>query len=316
MLALLSEVECFEGRYKAAVRHAEDAYRIAVQCEHERNRSGALLRITLANAYLGNVDAARAAGAQAEELMLRNEDFHSRGASAMVLIFLSSRSGTHKPYSTMRFRLRNLSSSATSRSQDRSSASWRSHRGTRRGRRPRTGVVFSQGVGRACDRSRRSWALAEGARSRALYEAARGRFEEALVAAEAGLREYERLPEPFQRARTLLVRGTIQRRAKQRRAARESLSQALAIFEELGARLWAEKLARSLRASGAAPPATRPTPTEAQVAARAAAGETNREIADALFMSVKTVEANLSRVYRKLDVSSRRQLGGKLERQT
>ena len=119
-----------------------------------------------------------------------------------------------------------------------------------------------------------------------------------------------------ERGRAARPRASIQRRAKQRRAARESLSQALAIFEELGARLWAERARTELARIGGRASGDELTPTEAQVAARAAAGETNREIADALFMSVKTVEANLSRVYRKLDVSSRRQLGGKLERQT
>jgi DNA-binding CsgD family transcriptional regulator len=151
------------------------------------------------------------------------------------------------------------------------------------------------------------------ARSHALIEAAYGRFDEALAAAESGLRVHERLPDPFERARTLLVRGVVQRRARQRRAARESLSQALAVFDKLGAPLWSARTRAEIARIGGRAAGNELTPTEAQVAARAAAGETNREIADSLFMSVKTVETNLSRVYRKLDVSSRRQLGPKLE---
>ena len=95
-----------------------------------------------------------------------------------------------------------------------------------------------------------------------------------------------------------------------------SLEEALAVFEKLGAPLWAERARAELARIGGRASGDELTPTEAQVAARAAAGETNREIAEALFMSVKTVEANLSRVYRKLDVSSRRQLRPKLEHQT
>jgi DNA-binding CsgD family transcriptional regulator len=123
---------------------------------------------------------------------------------------------------------------------------------------------------------------------------------------------------PFERARTLLALGTIHRRAKQRREAREALEGALGTFGGLGARLWAEKARAELAAIGGRPAATgHLTPTEERVARLAAAGRTNREIAEALFLSVRTVETHLSRAYHKAGVRSRTELGFALDaRQT
>jgi len=78
-------------------------------------------------------------------------------------------------------------------------------------------------VGRRLDRPR---ALACGARCRGLLHAAHGDLPAALAALERALAEHERLPVPLERARTLLVLGTIQRRLKQRAAARASLEEA------------------------------------------------------------------------------------------
>jgi DNA-binding CsgD family transcriptional regulator len=89
---------------------------------------------------------------------------------------------------------------------------------------------------------------------------------------------------------------------------------ALAGFEQLGAQPWIVRTRRELHATGARlgplpeQPVQRLTPQELQVAIIAATGATNREIAASLFLSPKTVDFHLGKVYRKLEVRSRRQL--------
>jgi len=157
------------------------------------------------------------------------------------------------------------------------------------------------------------WSLATGARVRALVSAARGDLESALAAVQQAMERHEQLALPFERARTLLVKGVIERRARRRAEATQCFEQALQIFENLGARLWAERAQAELdrvglrRTSGA-----ELTEGERRVAVLAARGLTNREVAAALFMSPKTVEANLSRAYRKLGIRSRAELGAQM----
>ena len=128
------------------------------------------------------------------------------------------------------------------------------------------------------------------------------------------MRELERVVQPFELGRTLLAAGAIQRRLKQKRSARERLEKARTIFENLQAPLWVEKAQAELaRIGGRAPSPTELTPTEKQVAELVAEGRTNREVAQTLFLSVHTVEANLKRVFRKLDVRSRTELAIKLD---
>jgi DNA-binding NarL/FixJ family response regulator len=118
---------------------------------------------------------------------------------------------------------------------------------------------------------------------------------------------------PFERARTLLALGQTQRRAKQRRAARESLGEALTLFDGLGSLLWADRTRVELaRIGGRAAGNGELTPTERRVAELVADGRSNKEAAAELFVSVKAVEANLSRVYAKLGVRSRSELARKL----
>jgi DNA-binding CsgD family transcriptional regulator len=110
------------------------------------------------------------------------------------------------------------------------------------------------------------------------------------------------------------VAGEIHRRAKRKRLARTALEEAIEMFARLGAALWLE-IARSelARIPGrrAGANAGTLTATERQVADLVSAGRTNREVAEALFLSVHTVEANLRRIYRKLGVRSRTELAAR-----
>jgi ATP/maltotriose-dependent transcriptional regulator MalT len=160
----------------------------------------------------------------------------------------------------------------------------------------------------------RAWMLAVGARCQGMLLAAHGDIEAASAAAERALREHERLPMPFELARTQLLVGQVQRRRRQREAASVTLRKALAAFEDLRTPLWAERARAELnRASGTRTRAEL-TASEHRVAELAASGMSNRDMAAALFISPKTVEANLSRIYRKLNIHSRAELGGLMGR--
>ena len=154
-------------------------------------------------------------------------------------------------------------------------------------------------------------------RCRGLLLAASGDLPGALAAIEAAIEQHERVSRPFELARTLLALGVIQRRAKKKAAARQTLVGVLTTFERLGARLWAEEAQAELaRIGGRAPSRWELTPTEEQVAALVAGGHTNKEVAARLFMSVRTVDWNLRKIYAKLGIHSRRELAARAHRPT
>jgi DNA-binding CsgD family transcriptional regulator len=156
----------------------------------------------------------------------------------------------------------------------------------------------------------RPWAAGTALRCRGLIRGAEGRHEEAIADHRAALDVLAGAGQPLEIARTLLALGTEQRRAKQRRAARESLTAAIAAFGDLSAALWAERARTELARLGGRRAADRDelTETERRIAELAAEGRPNREIAAALFVSERTVESNLTRAYRKLGVRSRTEL--------
>jgi DNA-binding CsgD family transcriptional regulator len=142
---------------------------------------------------------------------------------------------------------------------------------------------------------------------------------EGLVASEfdppfmRALELHERRPAPFERARTALAYGTRLTRADRRAEARERLRESLATFEELEAAPWAERARERLRAAGAVErqPVSDPdelTAQETRIALAVAKGATNREVAAELFLSPKTIEYHLGRVYRKVGIRSRTEL--------
>ncbi|HEX5798987.1 MAG TPA: AAA family ATPase [Gaiellaceae bacterium] len=158
----------------------------------------------------------------------------------------------------------------------------------------------------------RGWITAALPRARALVLAAEGDVGAALAALDE-LDVAEASKRPFDLGSTLLVRGRLQRRARQKRAAAESLGEALEIFERLGALPWIEQARHELDRVGLRRAPADLTATELRVAELAAGGLTNKEVAAKAFMSPKTVEANLARVYRKLGIRSRAELGARIE---
>ena len=117
---------------------------------------------------------------------------------------------------------------------------------------------------------------------------------------------------PFELAMAQFHYGEWLRRARRPRDARAQLSAAVTAFEKLGAVRLAEYAARELQATG---PTARPgvlTPQEQQVAELAVRGLRNREIAEQLFISVRTVGAHLNSIYPKLGISGRHHLSAAL----
>jgi ATP/maltotriose-dependent transcriptional regulator MalT len=155
----------------------------------------------------------------------------------------------------------------------------------------------------------RPWMLAVGARCRAMMWAARGDLDAAGAAAQQAMVEHDRLPMPFERARTQLLLGQIQRRARHKEVAAVSVREALATFEELGTPLWAERARVELARANVGPRRSAElTPSQQRVAELAASGMTNRDVATALFVSPKTVEFHLAQIYRQLGIHSRAEL--------
>ena len=157
----------------------------------------------------------------------------------------------------------------------------------------------------------RLWIDATLPRTRALVLAGEGDVEAALAALDAlDLALASALP--FDLGLTFLVRGRLHRRLRQRGAAAEAFRQALEVFERLGAPVWSQRTRVELDRVGLRRASQELTATELRVAQLVAAGLTNREVAGKAFMSPKTVEANLARVYRKLGIHSRAELGARI----
>lgn len=314
VLGIRSAVECAAGEYDRAIAYARDGVAVAKQTTQPGLVAMALYGEAAALAHLGRVDAVRAAAEEGRELAAQTGSNTIAGDGfAGVLGFLELSLGNaraaHEHFAPLPEQL------------------------VHKGLREPTFFFFVpddvealvslgelDAARRLLDEQERRaravgrpWALATCARCSGLVAAAAGDLAGAREHLARALLEHERLPMPFERARTLLVRGTLERRAKRRRAARESLEEAVAIFDQLGTDLWAEKARGELaRIGGRARGGDDLTPTEERVAQLVAEGRTNREVAETLFMSVKTVEANLSRIYGKLGVRSRTELAARI----
>ena len=178
------------------------------------------------------------------------------------------------------------------------------------GRLDEAAALLSNAAARA-EALDRPWLRLIVGRGRGMLEAAQGRLDTALEVLSVAL-DNDRCHQPFERARTQLALGSVHRRNRQKRAARDAITSAASDFERLGARLWVDRAQSELARVGGRAPSDELTATERQVAELIAAGRTYREAAAELFISPKTVQWNLSKVYSKLGIRSRAELPGRL----
>lgn len=171
-------------------------------------------------------------------------------------------------------------------------------------------VLFIEQLERNGQRVGRPWTQAMGARYRSMMHAAHGDFASAVESAHEAMTHHDRMTMPFEKARTQLLVGQLQRRQRRRALAAETLRDAVATFEQLGSQLWADRAREEMaRAELSTRVSAVLSPSEQRVAELAGSGMTIREVAAALFISPKTVDANIVRIYRKLGIHSRAELG-------
>jgi DNA-binding CsgD family transcriptional regulator len=149
-------------------------------------------------------------------------------------------------------------------------------------------------------------------RCRGMLQLANGDIDAAVATLGSAVERARDRVRPMLVARTLLAHGVALRRQGARAHAREHLMEARRAFSQLDSPPWIRRVDDQLERLGARPPVARGsttlTPTERQIAELVASGRSNREIAAALHISLRTVESNLTRVYRKLAVRGRTEL--------
>jgi DNA-binding CsgD family transcriptional regulator/TolA-binding protein len=310
LLYHMAELECWAGNWDQAAAYATEAQEAAERTGQKGVRGFTLYAVALVAAHRGDVESARRSAEEGlvacEEAAIVTAAQLNRGVLGFLALSLGDPAGAHAQFAPA---LQALSAmglvdtgivrcipdeiEALIALGDLDQATALADRLVEQG----------NALGRAS-------ALAAGARGHGLLRAVDGDWEGALRHLATARQAHERLPMPFELGRTLLVEGTIRRRAREKRAARDALESALALFESLGATLWTEKARAELqRVGGRRRGSPRIlSPTEERVAALVATGYTNKEVANSLFMSVKTVESNLRHIFRKLGVVSRREL--------
>jgi DNA-binding CsgD family transcriptional regulator len=304
----LSLAEWISGRWPKAMQAAEEGADIALAAGQGIGRAFALSARALVAASLGLEKEARSAAAEAIGLAEQGSMFATTTSRwALALLELS----LERPH---------LAREALGPVVDRCQAGRIGEPGAMRfvtdeiealiwlGDRDRAAARL-RWFEKCAEAVRRRSALAAALRCQGHLALAAGAAEQALAHFVSAVQEFDAMGLPFEHGRTLLALGSAQRHAGHRRAGRESLEDARVVFEELGATFWAARAAREAqRISGRAPARGRLTPSERRVAELVAEGRTNREVAAILYVTPRTVEGTLSRVYAKLGIRSRTEL--------
>jgi DNA-binding CsgD family transcriptional regulator len=309
-LIRMAEIACWRGDWERANRLAAEGVELADRTASSAFLGSALFARGLIDAHLGRVDEALDSGQRIVDMPVSSLQ---RSLGWWVLGFVALSTGDAA-----------LADEHYSRAQEIGGSLWQREPARFRFQPDHLEAVIELGdlarahaLLEALDaRAKvfpRPWILATSARCRALLLAAEGDLPAARAAAADALTHHERLEMPFERARTLLEEGRILRRLKQKRDARTVLAEATREFERLGAAMWQARAEAELRRTATRRAPDELTPTERQIAELAASGLANPDIAARVFVSRKTVEANLKRAYRKLGITSRAQLARALD---
>jgi DNA-binding CsgD family transcriptional regulator len=308
-LAHLASVEAMTGQMDRARALAAEALDLAGQTEQETYREIALSAHGQVCAQAGEVAQARAAATELLGLQQRHPDLLLEGMARIVLGQAALTTGDLAEAD------RELSRAAEIERlvHNREPANQRFHADHAEaviglGDTARAELLVASLEARAADLPR-PWILAVSARCRGLLNAAAGDLDAALADYQRALAAHQDLDMPAELGRTLLAAGRLHRRRNERQQAQECLARAVEAFAAGGALGWAVVAADELsRARGRRGDPGELTPTERAICELAASGLRNHEIAARLYLSAKTVEANLSRGYRKLGVRSRTEL--------
>ncbi len=312
LLYHFSQLECWAGRWDAAEEYALEGCRVADETRQEPMKPATLYSLALVRAHRGQVQDARQLASEALALCDRTTNVPLTSMADSVLGFVAL---SLDDYQAAHDHLGRIAAASV--------AVGLGEPGVIKFLPDEIEALTALGqvdLARSFTRQLeargrllgRPWALAAAARCRAHLAAVDGDLRGARAACEQALSHHERLPMPFELGRTLLVKGMIERRSRHKSAARDSFGQALSIFEYLGAPLWAGKARRELSKIATGRPADWLTETEHRVATLVAQGQTNREVASAMFVTVNTVQTHVRHIFQKLGVRSRTELAAQL----
>lgn len=309
-LAYLSAVATAAGRLELGVAHARHYEELARASAHGAQRAASMWPLAVALAWQG--DEALARDAVAEGLVLASGSGHALYEvgclSALGLLELSLERGDEA--CEVLARARAGAAARGVRALGRLPLLPESVEALAMTAKLDQAAALSDELGRRAAVLRRPWARALAHRCDGLVAEAAGDYQRAIDLFSLALAQDAQQTRRGDRARTELALGRTLRRIHRKRAARETLERAAREFDSIGAQLWAGRARRELGRIGgrAASAGGELSATEHSIAELVAAGSTNQEVASTLQMSSRTVEWNLSKVYRKLGVRGRTEL--------
>jgi ATP/maltotriose-dependent transcriptional regulator MalT len=304
-LFLLANIELETGEWVSAEEHSWEAYDVAVQTGREAAEPRGLFTLARLEAARGDSEDARKHAEQAL-VMTEGRGWNSGGPRGSLCVLELTHENYSAAYEVVLPAIetyRKLGVAIVGQILDAAEAL------AGMGRPAEARALLDEALEKAAAMMRLPWPTAATARARGLLAEAEDDLERAESELEQAVAVGREVGWPLELGRSLLALGTVQRRAQKKLASRRTLEEAIGVLEELGAKPWAERARRELGRIGGRKAAHEGlSATETEIVELVIAGRSNKEVAQALHLSPKTVEWNLSKVYRKLGVHSRTEL--------